>query len=106
MEEKRRKLESRLDDFHNKGSQFIDENEDDDFEMLPQATGWEKEDDEVSDDDSSYDDDGDGEAFEDEEDEEVVEPVENASIGLPSSYDIKDMKALGLEELAKWELAL
>lgn len=109
VEEKRRKLESKVEDFHHRASQFRDENEDDNFEMLAQVTGWEREDAEMSDDESSCDDDDedlDYEPFEDEEDEEVAEPVENTSIGLPSSYSMEDIHRLGLADLAQRELEL
>jgi hypothetical protein len=105
IEDRRRKLESRLDNFHHSARQFIGGNGDDDLEMLPQVTGWEKGDDELSDDDSESSCDEDG-VLGWEDDDEETEPVENASIAMPSSYGIDIIKDLGLGDLATQELEL
>jgi hypothetical protein len=74
-------------------------NGDDDLEMLPQVTGWEKGDEDLSDDDNERSSDEDGLEWED--DEGDTEPVENASIALPSSYRMESINDLGLGDLAK-----
>jgi hypothetical protein len=79
-------------------------NGDDDLEMLPQVTGWEKGDEDLSDDDNERSSDEDG--LEWEEDEEDTEPVENASMALPSSYRMESINDLGLGDLTKQELEL
>lgn len=104
IEDRRCKLESRLDNFHHKASQFMQGYGDDELEMLPQVTGWEQGDDDLSHDDSESSSDEDG--LLEWQNEEDTEPVENASIALPSSYSMETINDLGLGDLAKQELEL
>ena len=94
IEDRRRKLEGRLNCFHQKAKEFIGEKTED---ILPQFTGWE------SDDDDKL-----SEVWkEDEKDEEESsESSENAAICMPSSLRPEDIQKLELEILASQELEL
>jgi hypothetical protein len=109
IEDRRRKLESRLSNFHRKAEEFMGEASDEDINMLPQFTGYESDDVEESEDEDT--DDGEEEGSDDEDsddnsDDEESETPENAVICMPSSLKKGDIERLGLQALAEQELAL
>ena len=97
IEDRRRKLEERLNRFHQKAEEFMGENADEDLDVLPQFTGWEN------------DTEGDEQEFSDaweEDEEENSENPEMTAICLPSSLKPTDIQRLGLGVLATQELEL
>ena len=87
IEDRSRKLEERLNRFHQKAEEFMGENADEDLDVLPQFTGWEN------------DTEGDGQEFSDawkEDEEENPENPEMTAICLPSSLKPTDIQRLGL----------
>ena len=97
IEDRRRKLEERLNRFHQKAEEFMGENADEDLDVLPPFTGWENENE------------GDEQEFSDaweEDEEENPENPEMTPICLPSSLKPADIQRLGLGVLAKQELEL
>ncbi|KAF8463731.1 hypothetical protein DFH94DRAFT_686719 [Russula ochroleuca] len=88
IEDRCRKLEQRLNCFHQKAKEFMGENADEDLDVLPQFTGWENTD------------------QNNEDEEENLENPETTPICMPSSLKPADIQRLGLEILATQELEL
>jgi hypothetical protein len=97
IEDRRRKLEERLNCFHQKAEEFLGENADEDLDVLPPFTGWENENKENEQEFSD--------AWEEDEDE-ISENPEMTPICLPSSLKPADIQRLGLGVLATQELEL
>jgi hypothetical protein len=99
-EDRRRKLEERLNRFHLKAEKYMGQNAEEDLDILPQYTGWERNDDEKNDSLSDL-------QKEDESDEEEDFPnPETMPICMPSSLKREDIQRLRLEILAAQELEL
>ena len=97
IEDRHRKLEERLNHFHQKAEEFMGENANEDLDVLPQFTGWEN------------NTEGDEQEFSDaweEDEEENPENPEMTAICLPSSLKPTDIQRLGLGVLATQELEL
>ena len=99
-EDRRRKLEGRLNRFHQKAEEYMGKNDEEDLDILPQFTGWEDEEDRNEDGPSEFWDD------DDEDEEENSETPERTPICMPSSLKPEDIQKLGLEILAGQELEL
>jgi len=99
-EDKRRKLEGRLNSFHQKAEEYMGKNAEEDMDILPQFTGWENEKEENLDELSDP-----WEEDENHEDEDL-ENSERMPICMPSSLNPEDIRRLGLETLAAQELEL
>jgi hypothetical protein len=99
-EDRRRKLEERLNRFHRKAEEYMGENAEEDLDILPQFTGWDPVDFEntkgPSDPWKDYDAD----------ENEVSEKPETMPICMPSSLKRDDIQRLGLSTLASQELEL
>ena len=101
IEDKRRKIEERLDQFNKKAEELIGEDAEDDLEIMPQFTGWEDNDNE------DYANEGNcADVWEEVDEEENSEKPEMAPICLPSCLKQTDVQRLGLEVLASQELEL
>jgi hypothetical protein len=95
IEDRRRKLEERLNRFHQKAEEIMGETADEDLDVLPQFTGWENN--------------NEGQEFLDdweEDEEENLENPEMTPICLPSSLKPTDIQRFGLGALATQELEL
>ena len=101
IEDRRRKVEERLNQFNKKAEEFIGEYAEDDLEILPQFTGWEDNDNEDCGSEGDH-----GDDWEEVDEEENSEKPETAPICLPSCLKERDIKRLGLEVLANQELEL
>jgi len=97
-EDRRRKLEGRLNQFHQKAGEYMGNNAEEDLDVLPKFTGQEDED-ENQEDVSDV-------CEEDEEDKEEGNSSEATIILMPSSMKREDIQRLGLETLAAQELEL
>jgi hypothetical protein len=100
IEDRRRKLEDRLDHFNQKAAELIGENAEEDLDILPQFTGWEHSDDEEEVAEESHD------IWEEVDEEENSEKPETAPICMPSSLKQEDIGRFGLGVLASQELEL
>ena len=101
IEDKRRKLEARLDHFNQKAEEFIGENAEEDLDILPQFTGWKDGDEEENDISEEFLHD-----WEEVDEEENSEKPETVPIYMPSSLKQDDIQRLGLGMLASQELEL
>ena len=99
IEDRRRKLEDRLNQFNRKAEEFMGEDAEEDLDVLPQFTGWEKGDKKDGEDEDQLSD-------QEEDEEENLEKPETTPICMPSSLKPDDIKRLGLEVLAAQELEL
>lgn len=97
IEDRRRKLEGRLNRFHQKAEEFIGENAEEDLETLPQFTGWEDDEEDKSSDIWEED---------EENEEENPENPETTPICMPSSLKLEDIQKFELGILASQELEL
>lgn len=108
IEDKRRKLEGRLNHFHEKAQEFIGGNAEEHPDILPQFTGWKKGDDADNKNEEALDKEAlDEEKFwEEVDDEENSENPETTPIYMPSSLKQEDIQRLQLRTLAAQELEL
>ena len=100
IEDRRRKLEGRLNRFNQKAEEFIGDGAEEDLDVLPQFTGWEE---------SNEGFDGNEEEAwdsEDEDEDENSEKPETTRICMPSSLNSQDIQRLDLKVLAAQELEL
>jgi hypothetical protein len=98
-EDRRWKLEGRLNQFHQKAGEYMGNNAEEDLDVLPQFTGQEDEENENEKDVLDV-------CEEDEEDKEEGNSSEATIILMPSSMKREDIQRLGLETLAAQELEL
>jgi len=115
IEDRRRRLETRLDNFQKKAMEYIGnlEEDEEDLDILPQFTGFEDPDQDGSDYESlSFEGENADEyeyEYEDEdedEDDNGPECPETTVICMPSSFKREQIEALGIQDLARQELEL
>lgn len=105
-EDRRRKLEGRLNQFHQKAGEYMGNNAEEDLDVLPKFTGQEDEDENQEDVSDVCEEDVSDVCEEDEEDKEEGNSSEATIILMPSSMKREDIQRLGLETLAAQELEL
>ena len=106
IEEKQKKLETRINDFHLRAEEFLGQYENENLDLLPKYTGYESGDITDSDNENVYagwreEEDSNADEF-----EEESETVENILISMPSSWEKEVIERLGLQTLAEQELSL
>jgi hypothetical protein len=111
IEERRRKLEARLNTFHQKAEEIMGESGDDEMEILPQFSGFEREDregfeEEFEEESGSEDESRSGLEQEDGDNDDDHEMPEKTAICMPSSLMSEDIQRLGLQSLADQEIKL
>jgi hypothetical protein len=99
-EDRRRKLEGRLNHFHQKAGEYMGNNAEEDLDILPQFTGQEDEEDEEENEEDTLD------VCEEDEEDKEGNSSEATIILMPSSMKREDIQRLGLETLAAQELEL
>jgi hypothetical protein len=110
IEDRRRKLESRISNFHVTAFELLGNIEDDEMDILPQFLGFDDDDDDEEEEwdaSGSEDESSDGSVGSDSDAEDgEAESAENTVICMPSSFSKGDIERLGLQNLAAQEMEL